>query len=83
MPETDHRPSQDGGPTRRSRQAAPGGNEPNQLEPVETPPAEQMSHHVAGSSIRVEEQSGVAAAEATGKIWTDNEEDPDATAGSG
>ncbi len=83
MPETDQRLSEDGGPTQKSTRAAPAGGGPDQYKPVETPPAEQMSHQLAGSSISVQEESGVAAAEATGKIWTDNEEDPEATAGSG
>jgi len=83
MPETDQRPSEDGGPTQKSTRAAPVDGSPDQFKPVDTPPAEQMSHGLAGSSIKVEEESGVAAAEATGKIWTDNEKDPEATAGSG
>jgi hypothetical protein len=83
MPETDQRSSEDGGPTQKSTRAAPAGTGPDQFKPVETPPAQQMTHHFAGSSITVEEKSGVAAAEATGKISTDNEEDPEATAGSG
>ena len=83
MAETDKRPSDDGGPTRESTGKAPAGGSPDQFKPVEAPPAEQMTHYFSGSSITVEEESGVAAAEATGKIWTDNEEDPEATAGSG
>ena len=83
MPETGQRRSEDGGPTQESTRAASAGGSPDRFKPVETPPAEQMSHDLAGSSIKVEEESGVAAAEATGKIGTDNQEDPEATAGSG
>ncbi len=81
MTETDQRPSEDRVPTQKATRAAPA--EADQFKPAEPLPAEQMSHDLAGSSISVEEQSGVAAAEATGKIWTNNEEDPEATAGSG
>ena len=73
MPEIDETPGEDGHPTERSKQAAP----------AEALPADDMHHRVAGSSIVVVEESGVAAAEATGKISTDNEEDPQETAGSG
>ena len=44
----------------------------------------QMLHEVGdGSRILVEEQSGVAAAEATGRLRADNAEPPAETAGSG
>ena len=83
MTDTDRRLHEDAGPTQKSTQPAPAGGKPDLFKPVEAPPADQMSHQVAGSSIRVQEESGVAAAEASGKIRTDNQEDPEATAGSG
>ena len=50
----------------------------------EPSPAPSMRRKVVeGSPILIEEESGVAAAEATGKTWADNEEDPEETAGSG
>lgn len=46
--------------------------------------AGQMRHELTeGPPIVVEENSGVAAAEATGKLNVDNEAPPEATAGSG
>ncbi len=45
--------------------------------------AEQMRHQTAGGKIAVQESSGIAAAEATGKISAPNEGDAEETAGSG
>jgi hypothetical protein len=42
-----------------------------------------MRHDLLGGKIVVEETSGVAAAEAGGKLQPDPEEDPQETAGSG
>ena len=50
---------------------------------VAPPPEEEMRHDAAGGRIVVQETSGVAAAEASGKIRVDNKEDPAKTAGSG
>ena len=50
---------------------------------VAPPPEEEMRHEAAGGAIAVQETSGVAAAEATGKIRAEEEADPIATAGSG
>jgi len=66
----------------RKKDGSPAGE--GQGSDVEPSPAPKMRHEVAeGSPILVEESSGIAAAEATGKTWTDNEEDPEETAGSG
>lgn len=45
--------------------------------------ADTPTHHETGSGVLVEEKSGTAAAEATGKLQADNEAPPEATAGSG
>jgi len=46
--------------------------------------ADQMRHEFTdGAPIVVEENSGVAAAEATGKLNVDNQAPPEATAGLG
>ena len=50
---------------------------------VAPPPEEEMRHEVLGGRIAVQETSGTAAAEATGKLQPDNDEDPEETAGSG
>jgi hypothetical protein len=50
---------------------------------VAPPPEEEMRHDLLGGCIVVEETSGVAAAEAGGKLQPDPEEDPQETAGSG
>ena len=50
---------------------------------VAPPTDEELRHEAGEGRILVEETSGVAAAEATGKIDTDNEADPFETAGSG
>jgi hypothetical protein len=42
-----------------------------------------MRHDLLGGRIVVEETSGVAAAEAGGKLQPDQDEDPQETAGSG
>lgn len=68
-------------PNRRARQKSGGSDDPMIERPGDSPP--QKPHQLLHSSIIVEEASGVAAAEAIGKIGTDNEEDPDETAGSG
>lgn len=52
--------------------------------PMEDRPAVPMRHDAApGAPIVVSETSGVAAAEATGKLRVDNDVPPGATAGSG
>ena len=66
---------QAGRPERASQKYAPSNLAPD--------PAEQMRHETAGGRIAVQESSGVAAAEATGKISAPNEGDPEETAGSG
>ncbi len=44
---------------------------------------EEMRHEALGGRVVVQETSGVAAAEATGKLQPDQDEDPQQTAGSG
>lgn len=83
MPETDERPHEDAGSARTARQAAPPEGEGDRVKPTDGVSEGDMRHRVPGSSIRIEEESGIAAAEATGKIRTDNDEDPQETAGSG
>lgn len=62
-----------------AQRAAPG-----ETQPPSGTSAEQMRHELTeGPPIVVEENSGVAAAEATGKLNVDNEAPPEATAGSG
>ena len=52
--------------------------------PLEARPSMPMRHESSkGGSIAVVETSGVAAAEATGKLQVDNDAPPGATAGSG
>ncbi len=75
-----------GGAETVSGAAKPEGGDPTKYAPGQAapPPAEQMRHELAEETrITVQETSGVAAAEATGKIDTDNEADPEETAGSG
>jgi hypothetical protein len=50
---------------------------------VAPPREEEMQHDLLGGRIVVEETSGVAAAEAGGKLQPDPDEDPQETAGSG
>jgi hypothetical protein len=50
---------------------------------VAPPPEEEMRHTALGGKVIVQETSGVAAAEALGKLEPDPEEDPRKTAGSG
>jgi hypothetical protein len=50
---------------------------------VAPPPEEELRHDLLGGKIVVEETSGVAAAEAGGKLQPDPNEDPQETAGSG
>ena len=50
---------------------------------VAPPPEEEMRHTAADGGLIVQETSGVAAAEATGKLRAEDEEDPEKTAGSG
>jgi hypothetical protein len=47
------------------------------------PPEDEMRHEAQGGRIVIQETSGVAAAEATGKLRPDPDEDPQETAGSG
>ena len=63
------------GPEQTSQKYAPSNLAP--------PPEEQMRHDAAGVTIAVHESSGIAAAEATGKISGPNEGDAEDTAGSG
>ncbi len=75
-----------GGAETVSGAANPHGGDPEKYAPngAAPPPAQQMRHEVAAEEpISVQETSGVAAAEATGKIRTDNEADAEETAGSG
>lgn len=83
MAETDERPHEDPGPARAAEQAAPAEGGPDRVKPAEAGSEGDMRHRVPASSILVEEESGIAAAEAAGKIRTDNDEDPEETAGSG
>lgn len=53
---------------------------PSNLAP---PPEEEMRHAGLGGKVTIQETSGVAAAEATGKLQPDVDEDPHETAGSG
>ena len=50
---------------------------------VAPPPDDEMRHDLLGGRVVVEETSGVAAAEAGGKLQPDQDEDPQETAGSG
>lgn len=50
---------------------------------VAPPPEEEMRHEALGGRVTVQQTSGVAAAEATGKLQPDPDEDPQETAGSG
>jgi hypothetical protein len=50
---------------------------------VAPPPEDELMHKILGGRALAQETSGVAAAEATGKLRTDTEEDPKQTAGSG
>ena len=50
---------------------------------VAPPPEEEMRHDALGGRIVVQETSGTAAAEATGRLQPDNDADPEETAGSG
>jgi hypothetical protein len=50
---------------------------------VAPPPEDEMRHSALGGKVTVQETSGVAAAEALGKLEPDPEEDPQKTAGSG
>ena len=50
---------------------------------VAPPPEEEKLHEALGGRVVVQETSGVAAAEATGKLQPNPEEDPQETAGSG
>jgi hypothetical protein len=50
---------------------------------VAPPPEQEMRHTALGGKVTVQETSGVAAAEAVGKLQADPEEDPRKTAGSG
>lgn len=50
---------------------------------VAPPPEDEMRHTALGGKVTVQEASGVAAAEALGKLKPDPEEDPQETAGSG
>jgi hypothetical protein len=50
---------------------------------VAPPPEEEMRHTALGGKVTVQETSGVAAAEAVGKLQPDPDEDPQKTAGSG
>ena len=68
----------------KAKQEGISSSEEGHVSAPEPSPAPSMRHEVAaGSPILIEEESGVAAAEATGKTWADNEEDPEETAGSG
>lgn len=46
-------------------------------------PEEELRHSALNGRITVQETSGIAAAEATGKLQPDQDEDPQETAGSG
>lgn len=61
----------------------PEAQQPTNMKNDDAPPP-RMLHEVGdGAHILVEEESGVAAAEATGKLRADNAESPVETAGSG
>lgn len=53
---------------------------PSNLAP---PDEKEMQHKALGGRVTIQETSGVAAAEATGKLQVDPDEDPQETAGSG
>ena len=59
------------------------GQQPTVAKSDEAPEPRMLHEAGGGSHLLVEEHSGVAAAEATGKLRPDNEESPVETAGSG